>query len=95
MNLSDLRANINVKFPKGCGTSNLPVNYLETEKQIKEMKWKAERIQEDMQREQALLNHAMSSFDEKKKEFVKYMVERSSYSTQVMMVFLAVCNTST
>lgn len=76
------RANINVKFPKGCGTSNLPVNYLETEKQIKEMKWKAERIQEDMQREQALLNHAMSSFDEKKKEFVKYMVERSSYSTQ-------------
>ncbi|KAF7148965.1 hypothetical protein RHSIM_Rhsim03G0209000 [Rhododendron simsii] len=83
------RASINVKFPKGCGTSTLPANYLETEKLIKEMKWKAEKIQEDMQREQALLNHAMFSFEVKKKEFVKYLAESSSHVTQVMMAFSA------
>ncbi|KAG5558852.1 hypothetical protein RHGRI_008715 [Rhododendron griersonianum] len=80
--LENLRASINVKFPKGCGTSTLPANYLETEKLIKEMKWKGEKIQEDMQREQALLNHAMFSFEVKKKEFVKYLAESSSHVTQ-------------
>lgn len=89
LNLSDLRASIDVKFPKGCGTSTLPANYLETEKLIKEMKWKGEKIQEDMQREQALLNHAMFSFEVKKKEFIKYLAESSSHVTQVMMAFLA------
>lgn len=53
------------------------------------MKWKGEKIQEDMQREQALLNHAMFSFEVKKKEFIKYLAESSSHVTQVMMAFLA------
>ncbi|CAL5344151.1 unnamed protein product [Camellia sinensis] len=76
------REDIDVKFPKSCGTSNLPLNYSETEKRIKEMKWKKERILEDMQREQSLLDHEKLIFDLKKQEYVKFLAESSSYATQ-------------
>ncbi|KAI8008539.1 Protein DEFECTIVE IN MERISTEM SILENCING 3 [Camellia lanceoleosa] len=76
------REDIDVKFPKSCGTSNLPLNYSETEKRIKEMKWKKERILEDMQREQSLLDHEKLIFDLKKQEYVKFLAESSSYACQ-------------
>ncbi|XAR52205.1 hypothetical protein NMG60_11020149 [Bertholletia excelsa] len=76
------RDNIGVKFPKSSGVSNLPMNYIETEKRMKEMKWKQERLLEDMQREQALLDVAKFNFELKKQEFVKFLAESSSCMTQ-------------
>ncbi|THF97205.1 hypothetical protein TEA_012327 [Camellia sinensis var. sinensis] len=80
--LGILKKDIDVKFPKSYGTSNLPLNYSEMEKRIKEMKWKKERILEDMQREQALFDHEKLIFDLKKHEYVKFLAESSSYATQ-------------
>ncbi|GMP24877.1 hypothetical protein CsSME_00001995 [Camellia sinensis var. sinensis] len=73
---------IDVKFPKSHGASKQPANYFETEKRIKEMQWKKERVLEDMQREQALLDNMRINFEMKKQEFVKYLAESAVYATQ-------------
>lgn len=73
-----------MKFPKSSGRSNMPQNYFEIKRQIKEMKWKKERAVEDMQREQALLERARSNFDIKKQEYLKFLAQSSTYATQVM-----------
>ncbi|GMP77695.1 hypothetical protein CsSME_00033877 [Camellia sinensis var. sinensis] len=70
------KEDIGMKFPTSCGTSNLPFNYSEMEKQIKEMKWKKERIPEDMQRQQ----------------YVKFLVESSSYATQLSYLGEHICS---
>ena len=84
LNLSDIREQVDVKFPKSQGTSNLPENYVDTEKKIKELKWEKERMMEDMQREQALLSNAKQHFEIKKQEVLKVMALSASYATQVM-----------
>ncbi|XP_052184258.1 protein DEFECTIVE IN MERISTEM SILENCING 3-like [Diospyros lotus] len=76
------REDIGVKFPKSSGTSNLPSTYFEIEKRIKERKWKKERALEDLQREQALLDHAKYNFEIKKQEFVKFLAESASHVNQ-------------
>ncbi|THG06555.1 hypothetical protein TEA_014049 [Camellia sinensis var. sinensis] len=73
---------IDVKFPKSHGASKQPANYFETEKRIKEMQWKKERVLEDTQREQALLDNMRINFEMKKQEFVKYLAESAVYATQ-------------
>ncbi|KAF8413342.1 hypothetical protein HHK36_001321 [Tetracentron sinense] len=78
------RKDVDVRFPISSGTSNLPSDYIETEDQIKVMKWEKERIVEDMQREQALLDYAKKNFEQKKLEFVKFLAESSSYLTQLV-----------
>jgi hypothetical protein len=64
-----------VKFPKPSVTSTLHENYIEAERQVKEMKWKKEKMLEDMKREQALLHAAKFDFDKKKQEFLKFLAE--------------------
>ncbi|GAV66192.1 hypothetical protein CFOL_v3_09702 [Cephalotus follicularis] len=76
------REEVNVIFPKSSATSSLPETYIETEKQIKETKWQKEKLQEDMKREQALLNSAKLNFERKKEEFVKFLAHSSSSATQ-------------
>ncbi|XP_028086454.1 protein DEFECTIVE IN MERISTEM SILENCING 3-like isoform X2 [Camellia sinensis] len=76
------REGIDVKFPKSHGASKQPANYFETEKRIKEMQWKKERVLEDTQREQALLDNMRINFEMKKQEFVKYLAESAVYATQ-------------
>ncbi|XP_060212087.1 protein DEFECTIVE IN MERISTEM SILENCING 3 isoform X2 [Lycium barbarum] len=76
------KSEIDVKFPKSSGRSNLPQNYFEIKREMKEMKWKKERTVEDMQREQALLDHARFNFDIKKQEYLKFLAQSSSYATQ-------------
>ncbi|MCE3215450.1 hypothetical protein HAX54_002400 [Datura stramonium] len=73
---------IDVTFPKSSRRSNLPQNYFEIERQLKEMKWKKERTVEDIQREEALLDHARFNFDMKKQEYLKFLALSSSYATQ-------------
>ncbi|XP_010267598.1 PREDICTED: protein DEFECTIVE IN MERISTEM SILENCING 3 isoform X2 [Nelumbo nucifera] len=76
------RKDIKVRFPISCTTSNLPANYIDMEDRIKEMKWEKERILEDMQREQALLDHVKINYKEKKQEFLRFLKESSQYVAQ-------------
>ncbi|XP_059435420.1 protein DEFECTIVE IN MERISTEM SILENCING 3-like isoform X2 [Corylus avellana] len=76
------REDVDVKFPKPLVTSTLCENYIEAESQVKEMKWKKEKMLEDMKREEALLHAAKFDFDKKKQEFLKSLAQSSSYATQ-------------
>ncbi|KAL2556340.1 Protein DEFECTIVE IN MERISTEM SILENCING 3 [Forsythia ovata] len=73
---------IDVKFPKNSEVLKLHKNYFETEKRMKETNWKKERMWEDMQREQALLDHAKFNYEIKKREFVQFVGQSSSYTAQ-------------
>ncbi|KAF3666192.1 Protein DEFECTIVE IN MERISTEM SILENCING 3 [Capsicum annuum] len=75
---------VEIKFPKSSGRSNLPENYFSTERQMKELKWKRERFFEDLQREQGLLDHAKLNFETKKREFIKFLEDSSSYVSAVI-----------
>ncbi|GAB2293951.1 hypothetical protein Dimus_028165 [Dionaea muscipula] len=79
------REDVNVIFPKSSKRSDLPENYIEIEAQIKQKKWRKERIQEEMQRGQQLLEHTKFNFQIKKQEFVKFLADSSSYMTQLQM----------
>lgn len=85
-NLSDIREEVEVKFPKLSAASGLPDSYLESERQINELKWRKERMLEDMKREQALWDNAKFNFERKKKDFLKFLADSSSYATQVTQV---------
>ncbi|KAM5557604.1 protein DEFECTIVE IN MERISTEM SILENCING 3 [Rosa sericea] len=76
------REDVDVKFPKLSVASGLPESYLETERQINEFKWRKEKLIEDTKREQALWDNAKFNFDRKKKEFLKFLADSSSYATQ-------------
>ncbi|XP_077226590.1 uncharacterized protein LOC143859983 [Tasmannia lanceolata] len=66
-----------VRFPVSSGISNVPVDITETEEKIRLIEWDKERIFEDMQREEALLQHAKKNYDCKKEEFVSFLAEAS------------------
>lgn len=73
-----------MKFPKPLETSTVPENYNEADRLVKEMKWKKDKMLEDMKREQAILEKEKSNFEKKKQEFLKFLAESSSYATQVI-----------
>ncbi|KAK3034708.1 hypothetical protein RJ639_032661, partial [Escallonia herrerae] len=79
-----VREQVDIKFPKSSGIPKLPENYFETEKRIKEMKWQKERMVEDMQREQYMLDHVKRSYEVKKEELLKFLAQGSAYSAQVI-----------
>ncbi|XP_076907168.1 protein DEFECTIVE IN MERISTEM SILENCING 3-like isoform X1 [Bidens hawaiensis] len=74
------RDEIDVKFPITSGVSYLPEACIEVEKEMKELKWKRERMMEDIQREEALLSHVKYSFEVKKQEFLGFMAQSSPYT---------------
>ncbi|XP_022723430.1 protein DEFECTIVE IN MERISTEM SILENCING 3-like isoform X2 [Durio zibethinus] len=76
------REEVDVRFLKPSATSDVPQNYIETEKQMKEMRWEKEKLVEDMKRELALLNSVKFNFESKKQDFVKFLAQSSSYATQ-------------
>lgn len=78
------REDIDVKFPRDSEKFVLSANYFELENRLKETKWKKDRTLEDLQREQELLDHAKFKYEAKKKEFVCFLAESSSYLTQVI-----------
>ena len=73
-----------MRFPKSSATSDVPQNYNETEKQVKKTRWEKEKLEEDIQRELALLNNAKFNYERKKQDFVKFLAQSSSYATQVI-----------
>ncbi|XWS48575.1 hypothetical protein CRYUN_Cryun13aG0088500 [Craigia yunnanensis] len=78
------REEVDVRFLKPSATSDVPQNYIETEKQMKEMRWEKEKLEDDVKRELALLNNAKFNFERKKQDFVKFLAQSSSYATQVI-----------
>lgn len=84
----DDREDVQLRFPKASMKSSLPENYIESERQIKELKWKKEKMIEDIRREQALLDNTKVNFDRKKAEFLKFLTESSSYAAQVRALLL-------
>ncbi|XVE64406.1 hypothetical protein DITRI_Ditri07aG0098200 [Diplodiscus trichospermus] len=76
------REEVDVRFLKSSATSDMVQNYIETGKQIKEMRWEKEKLEEDIKRELALLNSAKFNFERKKQDFVKFLAQSSSYATQ-------------
>ncbi|KAG8634322.1 hypothetical protein MANES_17G027400v8 [Manihot esculenta] len=79
------RNDMDVRFPKPSMPSNIPDNVSETEKQLTEMKWKKDKMLDDIKPEQALLNAAKYNFERKKEEFVKFLAESSAYAMQHQM----------
>ncbi|KAJ7959354.1 Defective in meristem silencing 3 [Quillaja saponaria] len=76
------REDVDVRFPIASARSKQPENYIETERQIKEMSLKKDKIVDDVKREQRLLNAAKYNFDRKKNEFLTFLTESSSYASQ-------------
>lgn len=72
-----------MKFPITSGVSYLPEACIEVEKEMKELKWKRERMMEDIQREEAMLSHVKYSFEVKKQEFLGFMAQSSPYTMPV------------
>lgn len=67
------RNDVEVKFPISIGISSPPTKVIETEEQIKFMNWKKERLVEDMQREEALLNQVKETYTGKKNELLELL----------------------
>ncbi|KAF8028003.1 hypothetical protein BT93_E0805 [Corymbia citriodora subsp. variegata] len=78
------REDVDVRFPVPSGASSHPAHYHEVENQIKDLRWKREKLLEDMQRERQVLDHAKLNFNRKKQEFVMFLAQSSSYATQVL-----------
>ncbi|XWS61334.1 hypothetical protein CRYUN_Cryun07bG0117500 [Craigia yunnanensis] len=76
------REEVDVRFLTPSATSDVLQNYFETEKQVKEMRWEKEKLEEDMKRELELLNNAKINFERKKQDFVTFLAQSSSYATQ-------------
>ncbi|GLU12028.1 hypothetical protein SLE2022_287370 [Rubroshorea leprosula] len=77
------REEVDVRFPKPSSMPDVPQSHIQAEKQIKEMNMKKENLQEDIKREEALLNKARFNFGSKKQEYVMFIAQSSSsYTTQ-------------
>ncbi|KAL9252543.1 DEFECTIVE IN MERISTEM SILENCING 3-like protein [Drosera capensis] len=79
------REDVSVTFPKSSKRSDLPENYFEIEAQIRQKKWRKDRLQDDMKREQQLLDQTRYNFQVNKQEFVKFIADSSSYMAQLQM----------
>ncbi|KAH6794728.1 hypothetical protein C2S52_005205, partial [Perilla frutescens var. hirtella] len=76
------RGDIDVKFPRVSEKFVLSASYYELENQLKEIKWKKDRTLEDIQREQEQLDHSKFKYETKKREFVRFLADSSSYVAQ-------------
>lgn len=56
INLAASRKGVEVKFPVISGGSGLPTNYSQIEDRIRMLKWERLKVDEDMRREQCLLD---------------------------------------
>lgn len=64
-----------VRFPKA--KLDVPLEFFEVKKQMKQKEWEKERLDEDMQREQSMLNQGKDNFQKTKLELVNLLAERS------------------
>ncbi|CAI9087088.1 OLC1v1021074C1 [Oldenlandia corymbosa var. corymbosa] len=74
------RTDVGLKFPK-CSRSVVPDTYFVDETAMKEEKWKRERLQDDIRREQIVLDQTKFNYEIKKQEFLKMLAQCSTYAT--------------
>lgn len=79
------REDVDVRFPKCSKRAGLPDKYYELENQIKQKKWEKERLQEDIRREQALLDQEKYNFQLRKQDFLKFLADSSTLMAQHQM----------
>jgi len=72
---------VDVRFPVPSGASSRPTNYREIENRMKDLKWKREKLLEDLRQERQMLDHAKLDFERKKQEFFMFLGQSSSYAT--------------
>ncbi|KAL3726706.1 hypothetical protein ACJRO7_031582 [Eucalyptus globulus] len=75
------REDVDVRFPVPSGASSRPTNYREIENRMKDLKWKREKLLEDLRQERQMLDHAKLDFERKKQEFFMFLGQSSSYAT--------------
>ncbi|KAL8172122.1 hypothetical protein V2J09_023926 [Rumex salicifolius] len=76
------REDVDLLFPKPSKVSDISMDYLEIEKQMKKQQWERERLKEDTRRVQAMLDQAKLGFQKKKQEFVKFLADSAKYLSQ-------------
>ncbi|KAL2921822.1 Protein DEFECTIVE IN MERISTEM SILENCING 3 [Bienertia sinuspersici] len=79
------REDADVRFPKCSMRAGLSDKYHELENQIRQKKWEKDRMQQDIRREQALIDQQKSIFSSKKQEFLKFLADSSSFMAQQQM----------
>ncbi|KOM41335.1 hypothetical protein LR48_Vigan04g153300 [Vigna angularis] len=80
------REDIDVRFPRPERSMELDNHHGEIARQLKEVKWKKEKILEELKREQALLDTARLNFNRKKGDYLRYLAQSSSNATKVIYV---------
>lgn len=76
------REDIDVRFPRPERSMELDNHHGEISRQLKEVKWKKEKILEELKREQTLLDMTRLNFNKKKGDYLKYLAQSSSNATQ-------------
>ncbi|XP_074319843.1 protein DEFECTIVE IN MERISTEM SILENCING 3-like isoform X1 [Silene latifolia] len=76
------REDVNVRFPISSLRHRLSENHHELENQLKQRKWEKERLQEDIRREQSLLDQEKYNFQLRKQDFLKFLKDSSSVITK-------------
>ncbi|KAH9603603.1 hypothetical protein KSS87_015979, partial [Heliosperma pusillum] len=76
------REDVSVRFPICSKTHCLSEKHHELENQLKQRKWEMERLQEDIRREQSLLDQEKFNFQLRKQDFQKFITDSSSVMTK-------------
>ncbi|KAK7353361.1 hypothetical protein VNO80_18807 [Phaseolus coccineus] len=79
------REDIDVRFPRPERSMELDNHHGEIARQLKEVKWKKEKILEELKREQTLLDMTRLNFNKKKGDYLKYLAQSSSNATQAQI----------
>ncbi|XP_020234447.1 protein DEFECTIVE IN MERISTEM SILENCING 3 isoform X2 [Cajanus cajan] len=76
------REDVDVRFARPERSTGLDSHHIEIERELKDVKWKKEKILEELKREQLLLDMTRFNFNKKKTDYLKYLAQSSSDATQ-------------
>ncbi|KAL5192623.1 Protein DEFECTIVE IN MERISTEM SILENCING 3 [Glycine soja] len=76
------REDVDVRFPRPERSMRLDNHHIEIERQLKDVKWKKEKIMEELKREQILLDTTRFNYNKKKADYLKFLAQSSSDATQ-------------
>ncbi|KAK7410719.1 hypothetical protein VNO78_01732 [Psophocarpus tetragonolobus] len=79
------REDVDVRFPRPERSVGLDNHHVELERQLNDVKWKKEKILEELKREQILLDTTRFNFEKRKTDYLKYLAQSSSNATQAQI----------
>lgn len=86
------REDVDVRFPRPERSMRLDNHHIEIERQLKDVKWKKEKIMEELKREQILLDTTRFNYNKKKADYLKFLAQSSSDATQVIYLEIGFLN---